>query len=148
MSNPFGKLRIDHDDEEVNNVVEKKVESIPLFIQQDSKKKKKVRPEEKKKMEEEQSHEVEEGFSEVGKSKVKPLRTEEVVADSEFKKENRAYNKGFHTGPRMPQREGQRQFERHSGTGRGKGNTIRAARRNRARSGPPARRVPRRGTSP
>jgi hypothetical protein len=52
-TNPFGKLKIEYDDDE-NTGTEKKVESHnPLFVEQEQKKKKKVRPEEKKKLEEE-----------------------------------------------------------------------------------------------
>lgn len=53
-TNPFGKLRVDHDDDEVTQTTVSKTEpSTQLFVQTEQKKKKKVRPEEKKKMEDE-----------------------------------------------------------------------------------------------
>jgi len=57
MSNPFGKLRVEHDEEdETVQMYDKKNSDKVLFTTVDAKKKKKVRPEEKKKMEEELHH--------------------------------------------------------------------------------------------
>jgi len=128
--NPFGQLRVDRDDdEEVTQTVTKATTSTPLFANPqatEQKKKKKVRPDEKKKSEEPVA-ESNEGFEVVGKQKQRNQRShnaeeeEEVAGEGKIKSDKHA-NKvgaGHHNGQR-PIRSGKRQFDRQSGTGRGK----------------------------
>lgn len=130
--NPFGQLRVQRDeDEEVPQVTSKPATTAPLFTTTqaaEQKKKKKVRPEEKKRTDE-PVQESNEGFEVVGKPK--PQRhqrkhnpTEEDVVSGEGKvKEDKHASRlgaGHHAHNPRPLRAGKRQFERHSGTGRGK----------------------------
>lgn len=127
--NPFGQLRVDRDDdEEVTQTVTKAATATPLFTAPaaDQKKKKKVRPDEKKRSEE-PVQESNEGFEVVGKQKPRHQRhqnagaEEEVVAEGKVKKDRHANkNAPGHTNGPRPVRAGKRQFERHSGTGRGR----------------------------
>lgn len=129
--NPFGQLRVDRDDdEEITQVSAKAATATPLFtIPQatEQKKKKKVRPDEKKKSEE-PVQESNEGFEVVGKQKPKNQRfqnnasaEDEVTGEGKVRSDRHANKNGpgHNRGPR-PVRDGKRQFERHSGTGRGK----------------------------
>jgi len=61
------------------------------------------------------------GFSEVKKQKSRTTNRAEEQEDetNQPQKEHRLQNKHGHGGPRAPRREGERMFERHSGTGRG-----------------------------
>jgi len=125
--NPFGNLRIDRDDDdEVTQTVTKTATATPLFTQAtEQKKKKKVRPDEKKKSDE-SIQESNEGFEVVGKEK-KPKQQrynnsqEEAAEDGNIKVDRHANKNGPGNshGPR-PVKSGKRQFERQSGTGRGK----------------------------
>jgi hypothetical protein len=131
--NPFGQLRVNRDDdEEVTQTVTKQTTATPLFANPqavEQKKKKKVRPDEKKRSEEpvEQSNE---GFELVGRPKTQKYQTrprasnedEEATAEGKLGKEKHVMNKkaGAHNHGDMPVRRGKRQFDRHSGTGRGK----------------------------
>jgi len=127
--NPFGQLRVERDeDEEVAQTVTKTT-TTPLFQNlqvTEQKKKKKVRPDEKKKSEE-TVEESTEGFEVVGgKPKVQrhyrannSTEEGETGDESRVKKDKHASKVGQGNGMR-PVRPGKRQFERHSGTGRGK----------------------------
>jgi hypothetical protein len=128
MSNPFTKLKISRDredEEELNAQTQKKETGQELFKveEQQTKKKKKVRPEEKKKMEEqEQVKDDEEGFSVVQKIK-KPTRGNDDYEVVEQKQNTyQKFNNDKHKGGNQPRevRPNQRQFDKHSGTGRGK----------------------------
>jgi plasminogen activator inhibitor 1 RNA-binding protein len=135
--NPFGQLRVDReDDEDVTQVGAKSATVTPLFTipqASEQKKKKKVRPDEKKRSEEPvHIQESNEGFEVVG-GKQKPRTnqrsnnnaSEEGEENVEGKvRKDRHQNKqsgghGHNNGPR-PAKDGKRQFDRHSGTGRGK----------------------------
>jgi len=128
--NPFGQLRVDRDDdEEVTQTVTKQTTATPLFQMPsavEQKKKKKVRPDEKKKSDE--PVESNEGFEVVGKTKTQkiqrnraPDEEEEISGEGKMKKEKHVNKKeGGHHHSERPVRSGKRQFERHSGTGRGK----------------------------
>jgi hypothetical protein len=140
--NPFGQLSIRRDDEdevEVRAQV-KPVSTQPqtstlstggqLFTssqQAEQKKKKKVRPEEKAKLEEQEKEytrgeeEDDGGFQTVQKkaNKTRPLNQDINAEDAKNRKPK---NKGAYLERNNKDyvKEGKRQFERHSGTGRGK----------------------------
>lgn len=125
--NPFGNLRIDRDDdEEVTQTVSKTATAgTPLFAgnQNDQKKKKKVRPEEVKKEENYVVAETNnnEGFEVVGKVKSKPRSNfvdEEQTTEEKSKKVRP--NKGAYIERNQKVNPGKRQFDRQSGTGRGR----------------------------
>lgn len=125
--NPFGNLRIDRDDdEEVTQTVTKTATAgTPLFAgnQNDQKKKKKVRPEEVKKEEVYVVAETNnnEGFEVVGKVKSKPRSNfvdEEQTTDDKSRKVRP--NKGAYIERNQKFNPGKRQFDRQSGTGRGR----------------------------
>jgi len=126
--NPFGKLTImrDSDDEMEISKNTQKVTSVQnnTTSAQTVNKKKKVRPEEKKREQNEKREELEEGFVTVVKkghkeqprSKKNDEETVEVTKkDFNVKPKNKEFMK-----PRPKVRDGKRQFERISGTGRGK----------------------------
>jgi hypothetical protein len=130
--NPFGQLRVDRDDdEEVTQSVTKATTATPLFTNPqaaEQKKKKKVRPDEKKRSEE-PVQESNEGFEVVGKPKPQrhqrkynPTEEENVSGEGKIKedKHSNKLGQGHHAHTARPFRAGKRQFERHSGTGRGK----------------------------
>ncbi len=115
--NPFGKLNVrrDDDDEEV-----KQVQTTTTAVPQNEAKKKKVRPEENKIEAVHHKEDNNEGFEIVGKTKNQ--KAKKVETEDEGKqfdpKQRKPKNKGAFQG--KPPREGKREFERHSGTGRGK----------------------------
>lgn len=130
--NPFGnlKVKIDYDDEEQNvkqvqtnnqNVASANSQLFNVSVN-DQKKKKKVRPDEKKRHDEAHAEEDTEGFSVVrkkgtsAKPKVQPLDESEPVKKEEHKRKNKGAFDNRH--PKVLP--GKREFERHSGTGRGK----------------------------
>lgn len=126
--NPFGNLRInrdDDDDDDFVRVTPQNTHSASNYtsgVEAKDKKKKKVRPEENKKPQE-NTAEVSEGFEVVGKTKQRPYTARNNNAEEgEQQKEKREKHKG--TGNRERQynkaRPNKRQYERHSGTGRGK----------------------------
>jgi hypothetical protein len=127
--NPFGNLNInrqDDDDEEMVKVTPKTTTSASQFTNvSDMKKKKKVRPEEKREKEtvqQQQQQEISEGFEVVGKTTKRPYTAKTNAEEGEdSKKENRKSQKGIGLerafNKTRPQK---RQYERHSGTGRGK----------------------------
>ena len=125
--NPFGNLTInrdDDDDQDFVKVTPKNSTSASNFTSHtEMKKKKKVRPEEKVKTEEyvETSNE---GFEVVGKIK-KPYTAQNVAEEGEEQKKNnkekRAKGQDHHEKKQFNKaRPEKRQYERHSGTGRGK----------------------------
>jgi hypothetical protein len=129
--NPFGQLRVERDEDEVPQTTSKQATATPLFVnaQAAEKKKKKVRPEDKKRTDE-PVQDINEGFEVVGKPKPQkhqrnynPSEEEEVVGEGKIKDDNHA-NKhqglGHHIHNPRPVRGGKRQFDRHSGTGRGR----------------------------
>jgi hypothetical protein len=124
--NPFGQLQVrrDEEDEEFTPQTVQSSSAGPLFANNAAaeKKKKKVRPEEKKKVEEVQPEE-EEGFEVVNKKKPVPKRAqnegEESVPEEKVKKHH-LKNKGAYAERNNKVPAGKRQFERHSGTGRGR----------------------------
>lgn len=130
-SNPFGKLQVVRDDEELEEIQNLRKQSkdtgLELFKTDDqAKKKKKVRPEEKKKVEEQnqqRDEDVEEGFSVVKKVKktTRPLN-DDLETDPEKAQHNKK-QKDFKHHNRNDQnnfRPKKRAFDKHSGTGRGK----------------------------
>lgn len=126
--NPFGNLTIrrDEDEEEITTRTQPASTSTGALFSNaqagEQKKKKKVRPEEKKKVEEVQPEE-EEGFEVVNKKKPVPKRAqnegEESVPEEKVKKHH-LKNKGAYAERNNKVPAGKRQFERHSGTGRGR----------------------------
>lgn len=130
-SNPFGKLQVARDEEELEEIQNLRKQSkdtgYELFKTDDQpKKKKKIRPEEKKKVEEQsqqKEEDVEEGFSVVKKVK-KTTKTlnEEVDADQEKPQHNKKQKdyKHHNRNDQANFRSNKRQFDKHSGTGRGK----------------------------
>lgn len=132
--NPFGQLRVarDEDEEVPQKTSSKAAAATPLFQKTEpleQKKKKKVRPEEKKRSTDEpKTQEANEGFEVVGKLKPQKHQrrnnaTEEEEDEAGKFKENLHANKlgiGHHSHTVRPVRAGKRQFERHSGTGRGR----------------------------
>ena len=123
--NPFGQLSVrrDEEDEELPQKPSGANVSTPLFTQSVAdKKKKKVRPEEKKKSEENAHEDADEGF-EVVKKKAhtgKPRVQNDENVPEEKTKEKHLKNKGAFAERNNKVTPGKRQFERHSGTGRGK----------------------------
>jgi hypothetical protein len=116
-NNPFGKLTVRRDDDEEEV---KQVQTTTTTVQQADAKKKKVRPEENKPVVVQHKEENNEGFETVGKVKTqKPRRAENNDEEKQIDpKDRKPKNKGAYAN--KPVREGKRQFERHSGTGRGK----------------------------
>ena len=124
--NPFGQLQVrrDEEDEEFTPQTVQSSSAGPLFSNNTAaeKKKKKVRPEEKKKVEEFQPEE-EEGFEVVNKKKPVHKRSQnegEETAPEEKVKKHHLKNKGAYAERNNKVPTGKRQFERHSGTGRGR----------------------------
>ena len=133
--NPFGQLQIrrDEDEEEVRQTGTTTVQSSSSGVlfsqnQQEAKKKKKVRPEEKRKLEDNNNtttthyEEAEDGFEVVkkGKAPQRQRQTQDENQPEERKKEFHQKNKGAHLERNDKVKPGKRQFERHSGTGRGR----------------------------
>jgi hypothetical protein len=136
--NPFGQLTIRHDDEDEeiikSQTVTAQTHTTPQLFstagtaQADLKKKKKVRPEEKAKLEELQQdlrrgdEEEETGFQVVQKKATRTNKPSNDEAQTEDNKNRKPKNKGAYLerNDKQDNRPGKRQFERHSGTGRGK----------------------------
>jgi hypothetical protein len=125
--NPFGTLSIrrDQDEEENRNVIQAQGSNTtqPLFQsnQNQAQKKKKVRPEAKK-AEETQvlEEEFDQGFTTVKKSKAptkSSVSQEEALPES---KEKHSKNKGAYQERNFKVAPGKRDYDRRSGTGRGK----------------------------
>lgn len=129
MNNPFNKLKVHRDDEDVDQVLSQtKATTTPsnLFPNKEEKKpKKKVRPEEKKETVEVKDENDNVGFEVVGKQK-KQKQTNEDYAEQGFEEKpgKRDAPPRFHqkrSEQTVKQGTGQRVFDRHvSGTGRGK----------------------------
>jgi len=126
--NPFGLLAVRRDadeEEQTTRTVAVSATTAPLFGNNqtgEQKKKKKVRPEEKKKSEENAHEDADEGF-EVVKKKAhtgKPRVQNDENVPEEKTKEKHLKNKGAFAERNNKVTPGKRQFERHSGTGRGK----------------------------
>ena len=124
--NPFGQLVVRRDDDEdetnfTNAKPSTTTSTGPLFTQnQADKKKKKVRPEENKKETSEYREENNEGFEEIKKRapRNKQSNEDETQVDPKARKPK---NKGAYLDRNdKPLRDGKRQFDRQSGTGRGK----------------------------
>lgn len=125
MSNPFTKLKVQRDeDEDYVPVVSNKPQQ-PLFgnVQKDDKlKKPKQRPQEKKETKEEDNNE---GFEYVGKPQKKTAKTE-VYGDNTASFDKKPGQKEYKAYPhkrvegKVRDNGEKREFERHSGTGRGK----------------------------
>ena len=131
--NPFGNLNVnrdDDDDEGMIKVTQKTTTSASQFTNvTEMKKKKKVRPEEKREKEAttitttSTVQEITEGFEVVGKATKRPYTAKNNVEEGEdTKKENKKPHKGTGNNDRVfnKTRPQKRQYERHSGTGRGK----------------------------
>jgi hypothetical protein len=120
--NPFGQLSVRRDDDDevtIKTVQHTTASSDPLFQQKEAdKKKKKVRPEENKKENVQTKEDNLEGFEVVGKTKQKQKTRGDEEEQQVERKDRKPKNKGAFEA--KPPREGKRQFERHSGTGRGK----------------------------
>ena len=116
MRNPFDKLSVRRDEEDQLAIDEiKKNQALPY--EQVDKKKKKIRPEENRIV---QNVDEREGFEVVGKkNKSKKLNDEEPNFDVESRKPN---NRSLYMdrGDKIFVKNGKRQYDRHSGTGRGK----------------------------
>lgn len=130
MNNPFNKLKVHRDDEDVEQPVQQKTTpstaNTALFPGKEEKKpKKKVRPEEKKEENVKETKEEvnDEGFEVVGKQK-KQQRYNDETEQYEEKPGKKDAPKHYHqkrTEQTVKQGTGQRVFDRHvSGTGRGK----------------------------
>ena len=121
-NNPFGKFKADSDSEEEIRQPQKPIQ--PLDQSEPSKKKKKVRPE---KQQQDQPKEDNEGFEEVGK-KLPKKKKEHVVAkstqenaDESFPKKDFRESGHMRGKPGNPRGRGRgREFDRRSGTGRGR----------------------------
>ncbi len=122
MANPFGKMKIERDSDDEDDDFQKVKSNKPsqqLFVSQEQKKKKK-RPENT----ENQGSKIEEeeGFEEV--SKHKPQRKKQKGEEGEefnVSKQNHYIQKeGPKYFPPKNKKPGKREFERKSGTGRGK----------------------------
>ncbi len=128
--NPFGNLNVnrdDDDDEGMVKVTPKTTTSASQFTNvNEMKKKKKVRPEEKREKETVQQpqsqQEITEGFEVVGKATKRPYTAKNNAEEGEdFKKENKKSQKGIGIERAFNKtRPHKREYERHSGTGRGK----------------------------
>ena len=124
--NPFGNLNINRDDDDDDNMVRvtpKNTTSASMFTNvSEMKKKKKVRPEEKR--ETPTVQEITEGFEVVGKTNKRPYTAKNNFAEEgeEIKKDFKPKHKGTGNNDRVfnKTRPQKRQYEKHSGTGRGK----------------------------
>lgn len=123
--NPFGNLTINRDDEDDDGMIRvtpKNTTSASMFTNvTEMKKKKKVRPEENRQKETVQ--EVTEGFEVVGKTNKRPYTAKNNSEEGEEqKKEDKPKHKGTGNKDRVynKTRPQKRQYEKHSGTGRGK----------------------------
>lgn len=114
--NPFGQLNIRRDDDDE---VERKPAQVQVAQAPAQEHKKKVRPEERKPQEQHQDNDTE-GFSEVKKSKVAARPKPAIEESHDTKKEKHIKNKGAFNPKNDKVAPGKRQFERQSGTGRGK----------------------------
>ena len=125
--NPFGNLNINRDDDDDEDYVKvtrkNSISASNHTSNTEMKKKKKVRPEEK--VQQEAPAQVSEGFEVVGKVKktpytVKNLEEEGAEVKKDFKKEK--FSKGTGNKDRVynKNRPEKRQYEKHSGTGRGR----------------------------
>ena len=126
--NPFGQLNVHRDDDDEIVAPSKQASnSNPTSLfpnissQKEEKPKKKVRPEEKKQIDQPKDEEPIDGFEVVKKNKpVNKQRTnqsQEVGVEEKQKdpnRKNKTYSEKYKPVP------GKRQFDRHSGTGRGK----------------------------
>jgi hypothetical protein len=125
--NPFGNLNINRDsddDQEFVKVTAKTTTSASNFTSTtEMKKKKKVRPAEEKTKTEEFVEVSSEGFEVVGKIK-KPYTTKNIAEEGEEnKKDNKEYKKkgtSYHDKNHNKARPEKRQYDKKSGTGRGK----------------------------
>lgn len=125
--NPFGNLKINRDDEDDDDMVKvtrkNSISASNYTSNAEMKKKKKVRPEENKKREENVS-EVTEGFEVVGKQNKRPYsrQANNNEEEGEPKKEGKPKYRGTGNNDRVynKARPHKRQYEKHSGTGRGK----------------------------
>lgn len=131
--NPFGILNVNRDDSDDDGMVKvtpTTVKSASNFVNtQEQKKKKKVRPEENKQREVTTTYtsgvqEITEGFEVVGKVAKRPYTAKNNVeeVEGEGKKENKKPYKGTGNNDRVynATRPQKRQYEKHSGTGRGR----------------------------
>lgn len=124
--NPFGNLNINRDDEDDEGYV-KVTSKISTSAgnhtsHTEMKKKKKIRPEVTR--EEQPSTQISEGFEVVGKVKKQPYTVrnvaeegEEIKKDFNKEKKHKTGNKDREYNKNRPQK---RQYEKHSGTGRGR----------------------------
>jgi len=123
MSNPFGKLKIQRDEDEILEKEQTIKAKQDLFAKENQKPKRKIKPSEKQEKQEEQNDF--EGFEKVGKSKRNLRGGEEdqgegLESSKPVVKENKKYkqNRGDQT---FKHNNKQRVFDRHeSGTGYGK----------------------------
>ena len=123
--NPFGNLNVNREDDDDDDMVKvTRKNSLSASTHQshtEMKKKKKVRPEEK--VEKENTTQVSEGFEVVGKVNKKPYTPkntneegEEVKKDYK-KRDHKTSHKDKEFNKNRPEK---RQYEKHSGTGRGR----------------------------
>ena len=122
LSNPFGKMKVERDSEDENEDFQKVKSNKPsqqLFVAPEQKKKKK-RPENT----ENQGTKIEdeEGFEEVSKHKPqrKKQKSEEGDDFNSLKQNHYAQKEGPKYYPPKTKKPGKREYERKSGTGRGK----------------------------
>ena len=121
MSNPFGKLRIERDEDEILEQRKQQKEAQELFTKETAKPKRKVKPTENKK-EEVSNEDTTTGFEKVGKAKKNVSHDDsEQIGNAPVQKER---GKKFHQNrgdQTFRVNNKTRQFDRHeSGTGRGK----------------------------
>lgn len=123
-ANPFaGKFKVDKDEDYQEVTASNTKPTEQLFTQKDQPKKtKKVRPEKKENQPSYQKQD-DEGFEVVSKHKVQKKKEEAPQEEDRVHKEHRprkAGTRGERGGPFRGNRGGKREFERHSGTGRGR----------------------------
>ena len=120
-TNPFGKLKVERDESSDEDF--KEVKDNKVVKNQESKKKKKVRPQqqEQEKEKEKNISDDEEGFEEVNKHQKKNYQREKSDYEEYEKKDyySKKVKKDYHIkDDSRPNKK--REFERKSGTGRGK----------------------------
>jgi hypothetical protein len=122
MSNPFGKLKIERDEDEIMEEKQTKKAQEDLFAKENTKTKRKVKPSENKEKEVVVVEDTTTGFEKVGKAK-RNVRDEEGQVQNDSKPVQKEKHKFKQNRGDQTFRHGNktRQFDRHeSGTGRGK----------------------------
>ena len=116
-ANPFGKLKVERDPEEEEEIKKQSKPSAggEIFVPVEQKKKKKVRPEKK----EETAPADDEGFEQVNKHKA-PRKKQNTEQNDEAQKKEHRQHKDKKAPVDPSKRPKKREFDRQSGTGRGR----------------------------